>query len=351
MAQQATLFDGATAVEWPVLVSASADELIVEQANGAREAVAASHLVRVHSVGGQTRLGRRDRAGWRLLIEGAVEPEVAAMLPSKTGSLAPPINRKAAVIGAIAASAVVGVIASLFVAPQLAAGQMPLALERKIGDSVKFAQHVPRCEHPEALSALNKIVDRIDPKARADGFTVEILEAGTVNAAALPGGRIIVLNGLIDAAGTSDVLAGVLAHEIAHVRRRHVAAAAVRQLGISSLISVMGGSDLSAGAAGLLSLKFGRDAENEADADAIAMLERAGINPRPTAYMFERMSEAEQGTSEWLASHPASSDRAKIFAAAHRKGATYRPALNADEENALFEACTWPHVRYGSDHS
>jgi predicted Zn-dependent protease len=346
MAQQAYLFDGETAIEWQVTVSPSHDAILIKRVDGTTDSVPLSRLVRVYSAPGRTRLGRRDLAGWRLLFHDAVDPEIAALLPTRRSSLTPPISRKAAAIGALAAATVVGLTASVFVAPHLAASQMPLALERKIGDSVKFAEYVPRCENPQALAALNKIVDRLDPEARPDGFTIEILDVGTVNAAALPGGRIVVLNGLIDAAETGDVLAGVIAHEIAHVRRRHVASAAVRQLGVASVVSVIGGGDLSAGAAGLLALKFDRDAESEADADAIAMLERAGINPGPTAYMFERMAKAEHGTTEWLASHPASGDRAKAFAASRQDGLAYRPALTAGEEDALFESCRWPYLKY-----
>lgn len=346
MPQPASFFDGETASEHPVLVEAGREGLFFD-VDGVGEEVAASQLVRLYSVPGQVRLGRRDLDGWRLVFHGAPEPEVAALLPSRIGSVTPPVSRKAAAISFVASAIVLGLIASLFVAPHLAARQMPLAVERRIGDSVKFAAYVPRCENPEAISALEKIVDRLDPEARSDGFTIEILDVSAVNAAALPGGRIVVLNGLIDEAGTGDVVAGVLAHEIAHVRRRHVASAAIRQLGVASVVSLMGGGDLSASAGGLLALKFGRDAEEEADADAIAMLERAGINPKPTAHMFDRMGEAGQGAFAWRSSHPANEGRAKAFAASHRPAATYRPTLTAEEEDALFEACSWQYLRFG----
>jgi len=346
MSQPASFFDGETASEHRVLVEAAGESLSFD-INGVHEEVAASQLVRLYSVPGQLRLGRRDRDGWRLVFHEAPGPDIAALLPSRTGSVTPSVSRKAAAISFLASAVVLGMVASLFVAPHLAARQMPLALERRIGDSVKFAAYVPRCENPEAVSALEKIVDRLDPEARADGFTVEILDVPAVNAAALPGGRIVVLEGLIAEAGTADVVAGVLAHEIAHVRRRHVASAAIRQLGVASVVSLIGGGDLSAGAGGLLALKFGRDAEEEADADAVAMLVRAGINPKPTAQMFERMGEAGQGAFAWLSSHPSNTGRAKAFAASHRPAATYRPTLTAEEEDALFEACSWSYLRYG----
>lgn len=160
----------------------------------------------------------------------------------------------------------------------------------------------------------------------------------------------MILNGLIDDAGNADVVAGVLAHEIAHVRRRHVASAAVRQLGVASLVSLLGYANISGAAGNLLALKFGRDAEDEADADAIAMLRRAGINPKPTAFMFELMDGGKGGDSfVWLGSHPSSKGRAEAFARSFDASATYRPALAVEEEDALFDACRWPFVRYGKD--
>jgi len=346
MPQPASFFDGENASEHFVMVEAADGQLFFD-ANGVHEEVAAGQLVRLYSIPGQVRVGRVDRDGWRLVFAEVSDPEIAVLLPSRTGSLTPAISRKAGAIGFAASAVVLGLIASLFVAPHLAAQQMPLALERRIGDSVKFAAYVPRCENPKAISALEKLIDRLDPKARADGFTIEILNVSAVNAAALPGGRMVVLNGLIEEAGTADVVAGVLAHEIAHVRRRHVASAAIRQLGVASVVSLMGGGDLSASAGALLALKFGREAEDEADADAIAMLQRAGINPKPTARMFERMGGAGQGAIEWLASHPSNQGRADAFDDSHRVGMRYRPALTVEQEDALFEACRLPYLHYG----
>ena len=348
MGQPAILFDGESASEHPVTLEADDGALVVQLSDGEQQRIAPGDIVKLYSPPGQLRLGRKDRSGWRLVIAGEADSAIVALLPGRVGSLTPPVSRRAAALGFAASAAVVGFIATLFIAPHIAAQQMPLSLERRIGDSVKIADYVPRCENPDAIAALEKLVDRLDPEAKADGFTVEVLDVGLVNAAALPGGRIVILNGLIDEAGTADVVAGVLAHEIAHVRRRHVASAAVRQLGVASLVSLLGGGDLNATAGGLLALKFGRDAEEEADADAIAMLQRAGINPKPTASMFERMDQAQGHQAYvWLASHPSSDGRARAFADSYRPQAKYRPASTAEDEDALFDACRWPYMRYG----
>lgn len=347
MAQRATLYDGQNAVEHLVAVEAAGEGLALSIGEATIETVPASQLVRLYSVRDRLRLGRRDRRGWRLLIDAPADPAIAALIPRETGSLAPRINRKAAAIGIAASSLVVGLIASVFIAPQLAARQMPMALERRLGDAVKLPDFVARCENPDAVAALGKMVDRLDPEARSDGFVVEIVDLPAVNAVALPGGRILVFSGLIEAAGTADAVAGVVAHEIAHVRERHVASAAIRQLGITSVVAVMGGGDLSTSAGGLLALKFSRGAEAEADDEALAILRRAKINPRPTASMLERMQGMESQEFGWLASHPATAGRAKLFADSHSVSSRYRPVLDGNEEEALFDACSWQYRRYG----
>lgn len=345
MAQQASRFDGESAIEQFVTVEAHGNELLIRNGDGAIETVPVSRLVRLYSVSDAVKLGHADRNGWRLILPKPVDSEVSAFLPAKVRALRPAINVRAAGLGAAGSLLVIALIASLFLAPQLVAGQMPLALERKLGSAVKIPQHIGRCENPVALEVLNKLVDQLDPKARPDGFTVEVLNLDAVNAAALPGGRIVILNGLFNN-WSSEAVSGVLAHEIAHVRRRHVASAAVRQMGTASVIAVLGGSNVSTGATGLLALKFGRDAEVQADLDAVAMLRRAQIDPRPTAEMFEWMQEIERSEASWFSSHPATAERAKLFAASHDRNASYR-RISEQEEDALAKACAWPNLRFG----
>ena len=137
----------------------------------------------------------------------------------------------------------------------------------------------------------------------------------------------------------SDALAGILAHEVAHVRRRHVTEALLRELGIGSLIRMFAG-DLGANAEQLVALSYTRDNEAQADSDAIAMLQRANISPKPTAERFQRLSrEAPEFSAQFLQSHPLTSRRARNFAASFDPKAHYQPALGRDESDALFNIC------------
>ncbi len=118
-------------------------------------------------------------------------------------------------------------------------------------------------------------------------------------------------------------MAGVLAHEIAHVRRRHVTQALIRELGIGALIRLFAGG-VGANAEQLVSLSYTRANEAEADADAIAALDRANIDPRPTAALFQQARTSRTATLdtvEWLNSHPAQQASArKLFAASYKPG-------------------------------
>ncbi len=140
----------------------------------------------------------------------------------------------------------------------------------------------------------------------------------------------------------ADALAGVMAHEIAHVRRRHVTQALVRELGIGALLRLFS-SGIGTNAEQLVALSYTRANEAEADRDAIATLRRAGIDPRPTARLFAKLAkiESESGAfdAKFLDSHPVSRDRARHFAGSFVPGTAYRAALSRDEADALSNVC------------
>ena len=136
----------------------------------------------------------------------------------------------------------------------------------------------------------------------------------------------------------------MLAHEIAHVERRHVTEGMIRQLGFGTIVALFGGSTGS-NVDMLMGASYSRDAEREADADAMASLQRAGVSPAATADFFARLGRSEKKLGrigqglEYLSSHPLSQDREKAFRAAAVKGAAYRPSLSQDEWDALFSIC------------
>ena len=343
MAQRGLWFDGQVALGRPVEVVVHSSRLKLIDADGAEHSVEPADLVRLDAPAGQSRFGHRTQEGWRLSLEEPVEPDLQSLLPAKRGSLTPGLSRRKMGI-LIGLSGVASALAGLVIfAPELVAAHMPLSWERRLGAAYEVPIAATRCENPRIRASLNALIDRVDPKARADGFTLEMVHVGMVNAVALPGGRMVLFDGLLDEAPNADAVAGVVAHEVAHVRRRHVASAMVRQLGLGTVVTLFGGGAVATNAGDLVSLKFSRGAESEADADAIAMLNRARISPQPTAAFFRGLAK-EQGEDssfapEFLQSHPLSRSRAERFEAAARKDISYRPAMSDADFRALKTMC------------
>jgi predicted Zn-dependent protease len=197
-----------------------------------------------------------------------------------------------------------------------------------------------RCRDAKGQQALEALVERVAPGATRgpNAIKVAALDVPVFNAAALPGGYIVVFKPAITETD-SDALAGVLAHEVAHVRRRHVTEALIRELGIGALIRLFAG-DLGANAEQLVALSYTRKNEAQADSDAIQMLRRANISPRPIAVLFRRLGkETPAFSAEFLQSHPLTGKRAQRFAAAFDPRAKYQPALNRAQSDTLYDIC------------
>ena len=141
-----------------------------------------------------------------------------------------------------------------------------------------------------------------------------------INAFAMPGGYVVVNTGLIQAADTAEEVAGVLAHEVQHVERRHSLKGMVQNLGFSVAINLaLGqvGADAWTGMATQLgSLKFGRDYETEADMLGLQALHHAHIDAHGMLRFFEKLQQQDGTTVTLLSTHPATADRLAALKAA-----------------------------------
>jgi Zn-dependent protease with chaperone function len=158
-------------------------------------------------------------------------------------------------------------------------------------------------------------------------YQFKVVNASDINAFALPGGYLYVNRGLIEAAQNEGQLAGVMAHEMAHVALRHgtsqASKAYVAQTGLGLLGGLVGKDDPSAeqriaalGGFGLntLFLKFSRTAEEQADVTGAQMMAEAGYDPADMVDFFEILaSEQKRNPSkveQFFSSHPAPANRA-----------------------------------------
>jgi Zn-dependent protease with chaperone function len=341
---EGTLYDGVTAHSHGMRVEFLGDALRLSHESGWSDEVPASALKRLDSGPAGVRLGRCDREGWRLVLPAEADVEVTRLLgrQERYGTWIDRIGLARAAAGfAVVAAAVVAIG---YTAPQWIAPHVPYRWEQNLGAALVGDFGDLRCRSAEGQRALEALVERIAPGATRgeNPIRVAALDVSMFNAAALPGGHIVVFKPVLTETENMDEVAGILAHEIAHVRRRHVTEALVRELGIGALIRLFAG-DVGANAEQLVALSYTREAEAEADADAIAMLNRAHISPLATAQLFERLSaegrEDSVVTAEFLSSHPLSKRRAQRFAEAAKGRSGYRPALSRDQQDALFNIC------------
>jgi beta-barrel assembly-enhancing protease len=179
---------------------------------------------------------------------------------------------------------------------------------------------------------LNEYVQQIGrkltsaPEADKYPYTFKVINDPSINAFALPGGPTFVHTGLIKAADNEAQLAGVMAHEIAHVALRHgthqASKANAIQLPAMILGGVLGGGGgmlgqltqlgIGLGANSVL-LKFSRDAERDADRLGARLMSHAGYNPLEMARFFEKLqAQGGSGGPAFLSSHPDPGDRVSI---------------------------------------
>lgn len=210
-------------------------------------------------------------------------------------------------------------------------------------------------EDPQVTEYINEIGHRIAAQANIDGnheFSFFVVDNNVINAFALPGGFIGVHTGLLEATRNEDELAGVLAHEVAHVTQRHIARrihANQRQSILSTAImlgailagAAGGGGDVMQGAiavaqgtAAQQQINFTRSNEYEADRVGISALAAAGFDPQGMGSFFEVMSRGttpiEQRLPEFLRTHPVSSAR---IAEARGRARSYQPVHTTDSVN------------------
>lgn len=155
------------------------------------------------------------------------------------------------------------------------------------------------------------------PRAKEWQWQVIVVKTPTVNALCMPGGKIAVFTGILDGLKlTDDEAAMVIGHEMAHALREHARARTAKvtltNAGALAVGLLIGGNvgELARQGGGLLSLKFNRDDERDADLIGMELAARAGYNPAAGITLWEKMSKVARGTPPpWLSTHPTGEDR------------------------------------------
>lgn len=238
-----------------------------------------------------------------------------------------------------------GFIACLLVLQPLCADELPelgdvagndlsISAEKRIGQQIMHEirwRERSFLDDPDIEDYLNLLGGRLaavspDP---GFGFTFFAINDASINAFAMPGGYIGVHTGLILAAQSESELAGVLAHEIAHVTQRHIARQVFqsRQLSLAAMVAMglallaarsssqVAGATIATSQAGMLSaqLAYSRDFERESDRLGFDIMQRSGFDVRGMSLFFQRLQKAvrlyENNATAYLRTHPLSGER------------------------------------------
>lgn len=347
-------FDGQTALRHTPRLIAEGAHFTLEDDALAPRSYRFADLVALDRQGGDTVFGLKGDPGWRLGFAGDPPGELSGVLPrvARYGAV---IDRfglwpSALVLGLIAAAVVFGVAQ----APSLLARLVPRSVERQLGEAMVGDFGGQLCRKADSDVVLTKLATRLG--AAPDEVEIGVVNLPVVNAITLPGGRILIFDGLLRGALSPDELAGVIGHELGHVSHRDVLESLLRQLGLSVLLGGLDGH-IAGYTNALLATAYSRDAEARADDYAIAALGEAHISPAATAGFFRRLS-GEKGKPSrsaivlnYLATHPIPANRADKFLAAGRGRADFTPALSAEDWAILRDACVGqprkPLMRFG----
>jgi Zn-dependent protease with chaperone function len=172
----------------------------------------------------------------------------------------------------------------------------------------------------------------------------EILKVRVPNAVALPGGRIYLFAGLLQKAENPDEIAGVIGHELGHVKHRDGMRMLIERGGSSYLLGLLFGDVAGSGVAifathTLISAAYSRDVEARADEFGIAAMHVLHRSPKPMGELLLRTTGAQKGSSPTiLASHPLTEDRLAQMSR-EAKPDDGEPILTDDEWQQLKHAC------------
>lgn len=194
-------------------------------------------------------------------------------------------------------------------------------IEEKLGEIMweVVEQEYEVNDEPQIKGKVDTILTRIarENGIKREDIQLEIVEAEEINAFVMPDDYMVVFTGLIEEAENPEELAGVLAHELAHIEKGHIMEKLSKEIGMSVLIGVAtgdtGGETARSVFRLLASNAFSRQMEEEADQYAVKYLLEADIDPDPFATLMYRISEERgemPGHLEWFATHPDPETRA-----------------------------------------
>ncbi|HLZ01794.1 MAG TPA: M48 family metallopeptidase [Bradyrhizobium sp.] len=248
---------------------------------------------------------------------------------------------------AAVASIVMVVLFGIPLAADRLAPLVPEAFEQRLGEAsdlqIKAIFGANICNRAGGQAAFVKLLTEL---RQAAGLNTDVqstvLATDVPNAFALPGGKVYLFSGLLAKAQNADEIAGVLAHELGHLKHRDNMRGMIYNGGSSFLIGLLFGDVTGSGALifasrSLITASYSREAEQNADTMTIEVMHKLGRSPKPMGELLYRVTGKEGGHNlSILASHPLTEDRLQRMSAEDRPASG--PPLLTDKEWAALKA-------------
>jgi Zn-dependent protease with chaperone function len=284
------------------------------------------------------------------------DPALAAELIARCSRLDEdvPGQRGVAKIVGWSIAAVISIVGVIWFGVPLAADRLtplvPQALERRLGSvadrqiTTLFGAKV--CTAAAGQAAFNKLITALREAAAMDtSVEAAVLATPVPNALALPGGKIYLFEGLLAKAQNPDEVAGILAHELGHLRHRDHMRNLIYNGGTSFLIGLLfgditGSSALIFASRSIMTASYTREAEQGADTFSIDLMQKLGRPIKPMGELLFRVTgKQNENPLSILASHPLTEDRLKRMSEVQQTS-NGPPLLTPQEWTALKAICS-----------
>jgi predicted Zn-dependent protease len=196
-------------------------------------------------------------------------------------------------------------------------------LDQNIGDVFwkSYSADMVEVKDDKVVRPILKMVDQLclANGIKSSSIKVHVVNNKEINAFAMPGRHLVVHTGLIQFADHQEEIAGVVAHEIAHIQSGHVVKKLGKEIGLSILINLTlgdAGSEVVRNAISTLSsTAYDRSLEKEADLKAVDYMLKAKMNPKMLSSFLLKLAEqsATPEILQWMNTHPDSRERVKYI--------------------------------------
>jgi predicted Zn-dependent protease len=196
-------------------------------------------------------------------------------------------------------------------------------VDKQLGDVFwkSYSAEMVEVKDRKIVEPIQQMVREIcsDNNIIPSSINVHVVENKEINAFAMPGRHLVVHTGLIEFADHEDEIAGVIAHEIAHIESGHVVKKLGKEIGLSVILNLtlgdIGGEVVRNALSTITSTAYDRSLEKEADLKAVDYLFAAKMNPTYLASFLEKLDKQSQSPEvlPWVSTHPDSKERVRYI--------------------------------------